>query len=272
MGLAAKMVQIMADVDRLPKDATNDFHRYQYTSDAQVYNAVRKAMIAHGVAVYAKMPDAEQTASETAKGKPQVHTLAKFVFVLVDAESGEREECPWMSEADDQNDKGINKTATAALKYWLLKTFIVPTGDDPDAEEHDAPKSDRRIQTGPGTPGASTRASKPATRAQQDAPAVDAAEGDADLLKNLLNSAKAFDPNSWPDLMPHFIAAGLAKDDFEANGRLRHALGIEDGKAAWREVVAKVKELNPTVGTLAQTFNARAMGDKDATLAAAAAG
>lgn len=170
-GLFSKIARIMGAIETVPKDAKNDFHKYLYTSDASVYRAVREKMAAEGVAVFASMTGVEQFEGTTSSGKFKWHTVAHFEFTLADGESGETYTCRWSAEADDQEDKGINKCATAALKYWLLKTFIIPTGDDPDGESlggnttTEARRQSRRISDAP------KRTSKPARDARKSAPA-----------------------------------------------------------------------------------------------------
>jgi hypothetical protein len=213
--LAAKMVRIMADVTNIEKNARNNFHNYQYASDVDVYRAVRQAMVEHNVAVFTKMPQVQQM-----QGTKQLHTLAQFVFVLVDADSGEREECEWYGEGDDKNDKGVNKSATAALKYFLLKTFVIPTGDDPDGDEPPQqstgstppPPRSKRLDT---SGAAHAHEHKPDKRTQQDAPAVEH-WGTQERVTGLVNKASAY----WTSKYER------AQNDIGVRNRLSLALNV----------------------------------------------
>ena len=40
-----------------------------------------------------------------------------------------------MGEIDQDGGKGLCKVMTGALKYALMKTFLIPTGDDPERDE-----------------------------------------------------------------------------------------------------------------------------------------
>lgn len=140
MSLYVKMAQIMGQIRQLDKDARMDAgtFSYKFVSDASVYHTVRQLMVEHGIALFASMTAVEQERFVTGTDKygnekDKWHTRARFEFTLVDSESGETNTCTWFAESEDSADKGVNKCATAALKYWLLKTFIIPTGDDPDA-------------------------------------------------------------------------------------------------------------------------------------------
>lgn len=156
MSLYVKMAQIMGEINRLPKTATNTHFKYQYTPDVVVYDECRRLLAEKGIAFFASMIGVEQTFSMKTNANGQSvgewHSLAHFEFVLVDSESGETKTCAWSAEANDGQDKGVNKCATAALKYWLLKTFIISTGDDPEADVPTKAKSSTARQPKPSTP------------------------------------------------------------------------------------------------------------------------
>jgi len=61
-------------------------------------------------------------------------TITDFEFTFADGESGATRTCSWRAEAQDTQDKGISKSATSAVKYFLLKTFLISTGDEPDPD------------------------------------------------------------------------------------------------------------------------------------------
>ena len=180
--LYAKMAAIMAAIPGLGKDKqmTGGRLNYKYVSDAQVYMTVRKLLIEHKIALLASMTGSHQERYELGEynGKPQdkFHTRAQFEFILVDSETGDQVACTWESESEDSSDKGLNKCATAALKYWLLKTFLIPTGDDPDMfagdDDEDPPQNaPQSRQKPPQRAGTSQRTPAPAQNenAAQDA-------------------------------------------------------------------------------------------------------
>jgi hypothetical protein len=61
--------------------------------------------------------------------------MVKMTFTWYDTETGESLVVEWAGSGSDKGDKGLYKAMTGAEKYVLLKTFLVPTGDDPEAEE-----------------------------------------------------------------------------------------------------------------------------------------
>ena len=55
-------------------------------------------------------------------------------FTWIDTETDEKEECLFSSSGVNGDEKGLGSALTYAERYFLLKTFNIPTGDDdPDA-------------------------------------------------------------------------------------------------------------------------------------------
>jgi hypothetical protein len=76
----------------------------------------------------------ELTDRKTEKGENI--TRLKLTMGFIDGETGEKESFgPFFAEGADKSDKGSYKAMTGAVKYALLKTFLIPTGDDPEVED-----------------------------------------------------------------------------------------------------------------------------------------
>ena len=77
-------------------------------------------------------------------------TVATLVveFTFIDAETGETESFTVVGEGQDSGDKAVYKALTGATKYALMKTFLIPTGDDPerDEEEPGGEKAQKKTQ------------------------------------------------------------------------------------------------------------------------------
>ena len=68
-------------------------------------------------------------------------TVIRIKFQFIDGTTGERTDMQEIvSYGDDPGDKGIYKALTGAVKYALMKTFLIATGDDPEADK----STDRR--------------------------------------------------------------------------------------------------------------------------------
>lgn len=142
-GLYLKLARVMANVGNIEKAGKNQFFNYKYTTADDAYSAIRAALSGEGLAFVASMTEVQQTETgQTDKGgNPVVRTLATFEYTFIDPETGEFKTCLWTGEATDSQDKGVSKASTSALKYFLLKTFIISTEhDDPDGSAGYKPK------------------------------------------------------------------------------------------------------------------------------------
>lgn len=134
VGLPSKMVRIMAAVGTIEKGGTNSQQGYKFIQSDDVLAAIRSELVKQNVALFSRALEFDQTAGQTKSGGTNWHVVVKFEFTLVDADTGESRSDTWFGESIDTSDKSINKAATAALKYWLMKTFMISTGDDIDQD------------------------------------------------------------------------------------------------------------------------------------------
>lgn len=124
--LYAKMARVMGRLKRLPKSGFNQHFKYAYATESDIADAVREAMSAENVALFVEI------AERVKNGK---FTELKLLFTFACGDTGATMTQVWYGEAEDGQDKGVNKAATNAEKYFLMKTFLVSTGnpkDDPD--------------------------------------------------------------------------------------------------------------------------------------------
>ena len=130
-GLYAKMVRVMAQLGRIPKRGRNKHFNYDFVTDGDVLDAVGAALVAEGIAFFVSFNEA----TKHDKGV----TVGSFTLTFADSETGQTHAVNWIGEGQDTQDKGAAKAATSAVKYALLKTFLISTGestDDPDADLH----------------------------------------------------------------------------------------------------------------------------------------
>ncbi len=109
---------------------------YGFVKESEVVKQIRKALsdnsLSMGVSAtgFAGEPVGRQV------GKNGVWYYVyniKFDITLTDCETGYAETYGWIGQGDDPSDKAINKACTGAVKYFLLKNFLLPTGDDAEA-------------------------------------------------------------------------------------------------------------------------------------------
>lgn len=123
--VAKKILEVMKRIDGIAKDKRNEFHKYDYVSDEAIVTAIRKAMIEVGLVAIPNQHDYKRDGD--------IVTLA-VGYTLIDVETGEGLNTTAYGEGKDSGDKAVYKAATGAEKYFFLKTFLIPTGDDPEKE------------------------------------------------------------------------------------------------------------------------------------------
>lgn len=135
-GLMGKLAEILADVERVPKRGVNQHYGYKYVLDADVIDSARNAFAEHGIVFLPAI---------TEHAKDGHNTYVYMDMTLIDGESGEKITLPWVGEAYDQQDKGTAKAVVGAIKYFLIKLLLMPTGEE-DADAHAGAPDKQRPQ------------------------------------------------------------------------------------------------------------------------------
>lgn len=130
--LAGKLVEIMAEVETVAKRGKNEFHKYDYATESDISAAIRKHLIERKLLI---LPRVSKWATMDKPGDKGQLVYVDMVFTIHDAESGEAMDFPWLGCGEDKGDKGLYKSYTGAEKYFLLKLFLIPTGDDPERDD-----------------------------------------------------------------------------------------------------------------------------------------
>lgn len=123
--LYQKMLSVMKSIDHLSKDDTVAFGntKYKAISEEKVTTTVRNELINNGLIVF----PIEQEHSREGN-----LTTVNVKYKIVDTETGESEILVSSGTGADTQDKGVGKAMTYAFKYLFLRTFAIPTGEDPD--------------------------------------------------------------------------------------------------------------------------------------------
>lgn len=123
--LFKKVSNVMEKVKHVPKNGYNSFHKYQYVQESDLVDHVRKFLVEEGLVLFPSLREYE-IVGDTA--------ICLFDMTLCDTETGETITSIQPAEGQDKGDKKFYKASTGALKYYLMKTFLVPSGDDPEAD------------------------------------------------------------------------------------------------------------------------------------------
>jgi len=125
LNLFQKIHAVMKDVDYLQKDDQISFGqtKYKAISEEKVTSAVRKSLLEHGLVI---------VPVEQEHSKEGNLTTVNTKYKIVDIDTGEYEVIVSSGTGADTQDKGVGKAMSYSYKYLLLRTFAIPTGEDPD--------------------------------------------------------------------------------------------------------------------------------------------
>ncbi len=126
MNIYEKIAAIMKDIQYLGKDDKVAFGStsYRALSEEKVTTIMRAELLQHKLVVF----PVSQTASRTGS-----ITHVDVTYRLVNVENPEEYiEIASCGDGADTQDKGSGKAMTYAFKYMWLRTFALPTGEDPD--------------------------------------------------------------------------------------------------------------------------------------------
>ena len=126
-----KLAKVLAGVNRVPKNGRNNFHNYNYATESDLSECVRPLLAENNIAFIPSMVKHEKVGD---------YTTVEMDFTFADGDSGETVSIKMMGEAQDKGDKGLYKAYTGAVKYCLMKMFLIPTGDDPEDEGEKKPE------------------------------------------------------------------------------------------------------------------------------------
>ena len=127
------MPKIMAEVKAVEKTKRNLSQNYKFRGFDDVYAAVRQIMAKHGVFVTHSIRSHEWKERETSRGGTMFWICAIFDLTFW-ASDGSSVPTQAFGEAMDSGDKAANKAMSMAMKYALVDTFLIPTGEERDTE------------------------------------------------------------------------------------------------------------------------------------------
>lgn len=141
MNIYQKILNIMSRVEYLAKDDSVEYKttKYKAMSEEKVTRILRKEMITEGLVVYPIRCDASRN---------ETISHVDVTYRIVNAEKPEEFiDVTSCGDGYDTQDKGAGKAMTYAFKYMWLRTFAIPTGDDPDkisSDEIDEIEAERK--------------------------------------------------------------------------------------------------------------------------------
>lgn len=135
MNIFQKISEVMKAIEYLTKDDKVEFGttKYKAISEEKVTTAVRKELVKQGIVIIPIMQESTVTelirTDKSVNQRADVHTRYRIQNIddvndFIEVESN--------GSGVDTQDKAVGKAMTYAYKYMLLRTFAIPTGEDPD--------------------------------------------------------------------------------------------------------------------------------------------
>jgi len=136
MSIHAKLLAAQKAITAIGKTGHNSHFNYDFFEEREVLRVAREALNDAGLAFFYSVEDVSDRDVQTKAGRVEFLTDAFMLCTIYDAESGESLSGRAIGRGQDGQDKGINKAIVAGLKYWLLKTLMIPTDDDTERDEN----------------------------------------------------------------------------------------------------------------------------------------
>lgn len=132
--LYRKIAVVTAAMKRVPKNGENTFHHYKYATESDLVDAIRDLLHENGLAFLPPTVLAYTTVEKPNSKQGDV-TRVQMEFTIACTDTGETISSVLFADGQDAADKSFYKAYTGGVKYFLMKTFLVATGDDPEQDD-----------------------------------------------------------------------------------------------------------------------------------------
>lgn len=122
--LAGKLVKILGALGAVEKKGYNAHQKYHYMREVDVMEALKAQLIAEKIIMLTSSEFVDIQRKEN-KDKVEFVTTVKTTHTFIDAETNEQLSINSVGSGYDSSDKGASKAITAAVKYAIMKTFMI---------------------------------------------------------------------------------------------------------------------------------------------------
>lgn len=135
MNIYEKINAVMKEIEYLTKDDKVEFGntKYKAISEEKVTTVVRNELVKQGIVILPIKQESEnKELIRTDKSVNMLTTVHVRYRIQNIEDTNDYIEVESSGTGVDTQDKGVGKAMTYAYKYMLLRTFAIPTGEDPD--------------------------------------------------------------------------------------------------------------------------------------------
>ena len=144
LNLYQKLHKVQSQVIGLGKDTQGN--NFKYVSGTKVIDAIKPIMNELGLLLKTEVLSIDNQrndyATKSNPNKSEILSKVMMKFTWIDVDTGEKDECLWGANGQNDWDKGVGSAMTYAERYFLLKYFHIATDED----DIDNPKVDEFIE------------------------------------------------------------------------------------------------------------------------------
>jgi len=137
LNLHQKMAEVRRRLGYIQKRGHNERFNYSYVTAADIAGAVGDLLSELGVVVVPTLESITYEPARTTNGQVERVAHVVMTYRFTDIDTGEAVTVKVPGEGLDAGDKAPYKAMTGALKYALLQSFLLATGDDPEDDRAD---------------------------------------------------------------------------------------------------------------------------------------
>lgn len=130
---------VMEEVGTIAKNGKNNFHGYNYATEADFVHTLRPLLVKHGLVV---VP--QQVTNPSREG--DITTIVMMYKIVSIDDPTDFTSVAIPASGQDKGDKGIYKAITGAKKYMMANLFMVATGDDPENDSKDVKPATKNVK------------------------------------------------------------------------------------------------------------------------------
>jgi len=141
-GLVVKLCEVMAAVGYLQKRGENTASNqgYKYATEADVAERMRGEFAKRNVFIFPSLIKFERNKLSGIKYDKVVESFITDItmrWTIVDGDTGQERVCDIPGCSASPGDKQVYVAMTGSEKYLLMKSFLIPTGDDPENDSNE---------------------------------------------------------------------------------------------------------------------------------------
>lgn len=134
--LYQRLSAVIQEMPVVQKAGDNKFQGYKYAREVDILIALKPLLCKHGLMLIPNPLDVSTTEVVGSKGQKGFKVDVKIAYTIVNIDNPEDKiNLIWPGSGVDQQEKGLYKAYTGSMKYFLMKTFLVASDEDPENDK-----------------------------------------------------------------------------------------------------------------------------------------